>query len=74
MKETLIAGDSIGIHPFLSLDDSEPMGICIYHAYGGSFVSLTDFIDESKIDMSKVMRMKYAAAFEILAKQLRDGI
>jgi hypothetical protein len=73
VREELIAGRSIGIHPFLSLDSDQEMGLCIYHEFGGSFISLVDFINESKIDMDKVARFKYAAAFEVIAKQLRAG-
>lgn len=74
MKETLIAGNTIGLDAFLSTEQENPLGICIFHQYGASFVDLSDFIEHSKIDMDKMMRHKYACALEILAKQLRESI
>lgn len=59
---------------FLSLDEDQPLGICVCDDYGLSLVSLEQFMDESKIDLSSSMRQRYACAFEIMAKQLRDGV
>lgn len=68
-----ITGDDIGLDLFLCLEeDNENLGIFIGHVYGASRITLQDFIDESKLDMNASLRTKYAAAFEIMAKQLRE--
>lgn len=67
----LLTGEDIGLHAFLSLDESQPIGIMIFHKHGASIITLESFIEDSKIDLSSVMRQKYACAFEIMAKQLR---
>ena len=68
----LIAGSDIGIYAFLNLEDNASLGICIFHEYGASHVSLEEFIFESKVDLSKSLCQRYACAFEIMAKQLRE--
>lgn len=73
MAET-IAGDPIGVTAFLSLEEDNPLGICVFHDYGVSFMTLEEFMDESVIDLSAAMRQRYAGAFEIMAKRLRENI
>ena len=68
----LIAGESIDLCPFLNMEESEPLGICIYHVYGASIFTLEEFMRESKTDLSKAMSQRYACAFEIMAKQLSE--
>lgn len=68
----MICGTDINIHPFLSLEEENPLGIILGHDFGASFVTLEDFITESKIDLSPSMCHRYACAFEIIAKQLRE--
>ena len=69
----LIDGDDVGISVFLSLEENQPLGICVFNEMGGTVITLEDFIEESKIGLSSQMSQRYAAAFEIMAKQLRDG-
>ena len=57
---------------FLSLEENQPLGICVFTDDGMEHVTLEEFMDESKKDLSKHMRMKYAGAFEIMANQLRN--
>lgn len=68
----LLAGTDIDLTAFLIIEDENPLGICIFHKYGASVVTLEDFLEESKIDLSLAMRQRYAGAFEIMAKQLRN--
>ena len=73
MQETkLLAGHEIGLSIFVSIEEDAPLGICVFHDYGGSHVSFEEFMKESTIDLSKSMRQRYACAFEIMAKQLRE--
>ena len=68
----LLAGRDIELTSFLRPEEENPLGICIFHKFGASVVTLQEFIEESKIDLSPVMRQRYAGAFEIIAKQLRS--
>lgn len=67
----LIAGDNIGVSAFLSLEENNHLGLCVFHKYGASFITLEEFMEEALIDLNRQMRQRYAAAFEIMAKQLR---
>lgn len=58
---------------FLSNEDDQPLGICVFHDQGGTVVELEEFLQESLIDMSSIMRQRYACAFDIMAKQMRRG-
>jgi|LGOV01.1.fsa_nt_gb hypothetical protein len=70
----IIGGVDIGVTAFLGLEEDMPLGICIFHQHGGSYITLEEFLEESKGDLSTVLRQRYACAFEVMAKQLRDGI
>ena len=58
---------------FLSLEEDRPLGICVCNDQGMEHVTLEQFMAESKIDLDNIMRQRYACAFEIMAKQLRDS-
>lgn len=66
-----LAGSDIELSVFLSMDEDQPLGLCVFHKFGASIVELNDFIEESRVDLSTAMRQRYACAFEIMAKQLR---
>jgi hypothetical protein len=68
-----IAGPDIGITAFLSIEEDMPLGVCIFHKYGASVITLDELVNESKSDLSPIMRQRYACAFEVMAKQLRQG-
>ena len=70
----LLAGEEIGLTPFLSIDEDSPMGIFIGHKHGYSHFTLEEFMEESLIDLSPNMRQRYACAFEVMAKQLRTAL
>lgn len=67
----VIAGEDLGVRAFLSIEEENSLGICVFHAHGATFLTLEEFMEESLIDLSSQMRQRYAAAFEIMAKQLR---
>lgn len=67
----VIAGKDIGINVFLSMEEENPLGICIFHDHGASVITLEEFMKESRIDLSPQMCQRYACAFEVMAKQLR---
>lgn len=58
----LITGQDIGIHAFLSMEEESPLGICVFHDSGATFLTLEELMEESLIDLNSQMRQRYAAA------------
>jgi hypothetical protein len=57
---------------FLSLEEDQPLGIFIGSTEGCEHVALDTFMANSLIGLSDDMCKRYAFAFEIMAKQLRE--
>lgn len=57
---------------FLSVEKEEPLSVCVFHPTGFKAIGIKDFIDDSLIDMSRDMKLKYAMVFKDFIKRLED--
>ncbi len=71
---TIIAGENMDLAAFLSVENDQPLGICVFHKYGGEHIPLDDFFNESLPELGKDIRIRYAEAFENFSKRLRTEI
>ena len=55
---------------FLSVESEEPIGVCVFYPHGFNHIPIKEFLNESLIDMSRDVRLKYAIAFRDFVKKL----
>jgi hypothetical protein len=57
---------------FLSIDEDKPLAIWWANVDGCGAIPLDEFLEESKIDMSKEQAARYVETLQIFVDQLRE--
>lgn len=59
---------------FLSIDDDQPLAICIFDDLGCDVIPLDKFLADSKGDMSKAQAKRYAEALQVFVNDLNEYV
>ena len=60
------------VNCFLSIDDLQPLAIWWSDSNDSGLIPLDEFLEESKIDMSKVQAVRYAERLQQFVNDLRE--